>query len=364
VVGALLTCAVSGLVAISLRADTADPGSWDPKAAAGYLDKRAAWWMTWPNAARDQRTFCVSCHTALPYALARPALRRSVGQHEPAPSETKLLDNVVKRVTLWRDVAPFYPDQMRGLPKSSESRGTEAVMNALILAGRDAERGHLTDEGRAALGNMWALQMRTEALSGAWAWLNFHYEPWESADAPYFGASLAALAIGTAPDGYGDRADIQDNLKLLRAYFQREYEHQPLFNRLMALWASTRLTGLLTPEQRESIIAAAGSRQQPDGGWSTSSLGVFKRVDGTALDTRSDGYATGLVTLAMQRAGIPGTNPQLTRGLAWLRQHQDHTTGQWSASSLNKERDPASDVGQFMSDAATAYAVLSLTQAR
>src|SRR5262249_17244584 len=153
----------------------------------------------------------------------------------------KLLESVVKRVTLWRDVAPFYPDQTRGLPKSSESRGTEAVLNALILSTRDAEDGHLAEETRAAFGNMWALQMRTDALSGAWAWLNFRYEPWESANAPYFGASLAALAVGAAPDSYAASADIQSNLKLLGAYFQREYERQPLINRLMLLWASSRM---------------------------------------------------------------------------------------------------------------------------
>ena len=48
----------------------ADPSTWNRKAAAAYLDQRATWWTTWPNAQRDHGTFCVSCHTALPYALS------------------------------------------------------------------------------------------------------------------------------------------------------------------------------------------------------------------------------------------------------------------------------------------------------
>ena len=112
----------------------------------------------------------------------------------------------------------------------------------------------------------------------------------------------------------------------------------------MALWASTRVSDLLTPEQRQTTIDAVLAAQQADGGWSTASLGSFKRIDGTAIDTASDGYATGLVTLVLQQAGVSG-DARVRKGLEWLKRHQDRATGQWTAASLNKQRDPASDPG-------------------
>src|SRR5207249_9241103 len=171
--------------------------------------------------------------------------------------------------------------QSRGLPKTSESRGTESIIDALILSIRDDEGGRLGDDTRTAFRNMWALQMRTGDLSGAWAWLDFHYEPWESHDAPYFGAAMAALAVGTAPGGYASSPEVKDQMKLLREYFQREYARQPLFNRLMALWASGRTAGLLDAAQQQAIVEAIVGEQHEDGGWSTASLGAWKRLDGT-----------------------------------------------------------------------------------
>jgi squalene-hopene/tetraprenyl-beta-curcumene cyclase len=338
--------------------------AWDARAAAAYLDGRQAWWQQWPNAARDHDTACVSCHTALPYALARPALRRALGEHDLAAPERTMHGNVEKRVKLWKEVEPFYPDQTRGLPKSSESRGTEAILNAAVLVARDAERGTLSDEARAAFANMWALQFKNGDLKGAWAWLNFHYEPWESNDSPYFGATLAAFAIGHAPGNYAASPDIQEPAKSLREYLQKRADSETLFNRVMLLWSSAKMPGLVTAAQRQAIIDAALAKQQADGGWTMATLGSWKRVDATPLDTASDGYATGLVTLALQQAGVPAADARVGKGLEWLAGHQDTKTGMWYTASLNKQRDPASDAGKFMSDAGTAYAVLALTQAR
>jgi squalene-hopene/tetraprenyl-beta-curcumene cyclase len=344
------------ILAVPLLSASDEAGSWSPKGAAAYLDQRADWWIGWKSSARDHGTFCISCHTALPYALGRPALRTALAEKAPSSGERQLLDNVTKRVRMWSEVEPFYADK-NGDPKTAQSRGTESVLNALILASYDPK---LNDDTKLALQNMWSLQLRSGDKKGAWTWLNFHNEPWEADDSQYWGATLAAIAVGSAPKDY--QASVRDNVKLLGEYLQREQPGQSLLNRTVLLWASTKVSGLLKPDQQKAIVDELLAKQQDDGGWSASSLVLqtWKRRDSTALPSVSDGYATGMVSFVLAQAGVPRTGPQLKRGLAWLAQNQDKETGLWSATSLNKQRDPASDAGRFMSDAATAFAVMAL----
>jgi squalene-hopene/tetraprenyl-beta-curcumene cyclase len=373
---AATTCMVAAILGACIRSEAADAVTWNPTAAAAYLDQRETWWMGWSLAQRDHETFCVSCHTALPYALSRAALRGALADHTPSVNERRLLENVTKRVRLRADVGPYYSDKTSGDHKTAQSRGTEAVINALILAVYDARIGRLSDDARAAFDEMWAQQKTTGDDKGAWSWLDFDLRPWEAKESSYYGAALAAAAVGTAPESYRSTPAIQDHLMLLREYLDRDYATQSLLNRTVLLWASTKLPGLVTPERRTSLVTEILDDQRGDGGWSLASLNrtwkgstlrsyarSWIRADGKLVDTKSDGYATGLVTLALQESGLTRENVQVSRGLLWLERNQNTSEGSWSADSLNVQRPPASNVGRFMSDAATAYAVLALTEA-
>jgi squalene-hopene/tetraprenyl-beta-curcumene cyclase len=354
---------------------TISSDSWNQRAAATYLDQRDGWWMTWETAARDHQTFCVSCHTVVPYALARQALRGTLGEKGPSPNELRLIENVRKRVRLWRETEPFYTD--RSGRKASESRGTEAVLNALILASYKAQDGQMSRDIQTAFGNMWAQQRTAGSSKGAWAWLQFGLKPWEAQDSEYYGATLAAVSIGIARRDYDLGSQVENNLNLLRAYLRRQYSSQSLANRVALLWASAKLPGLLDDQERDALVHEIVSKQQPDGGWNlplvartwrdwgpSALFGRWKRGDGTLQDLKSDGYATGLIVYALQEVGVAPENAQLRLGRAWLVRNQDKIQGLWASDSLNRRRSPTSNTGLFMSDAATAFAVLALSETK
>jgi squalene-hopene/tetraprenyl-beta-curcumene cyclase len=254
----------------------------------------------------------------------------------------------------------------RGPYKTVESRGTESVLNTLILSSRDAQNGQLSNDARKAFENMWAEQQIAGKQKGVWLWLRFKNEPWEADDSDYFGATLAAVAVGIAPGNYRATPEVQTALRRLREYLNREFAVQIPINRVLLLWAAAKLPGLLEPDRQKAIIGELLEKQRADGGWSLSSLsGGWKRADETSQETTSDGYAMGLITFVLQRARISPENAKLKRGLAWLTANQDRKEGSWASYSLNKNKENhiSPETALFMNDAATSFAVLSLTAA-
>ena len=369
----LFWMALSGILALPVlcvggrvrAADKAAGPAWSAEAAAHYLDEREVWWQGWDRAQKDHGTLCVSCHTQASYALARPALRGQLGEHELTQQEQTMLASIEKRVREWKEMQPFYSDAVYGTGKEIESRNAESVLNAIILASYDAGEKDISERTQMAFGNAWALQSKTGPDAGAWVWQNFDYAPWESKESQYHWAGMIAVAVGRAPGSYRDDPKIAENLRLLMGFLRSHYEEQPLVNKIVAMWAGNYFPGVLTIEEKRILVERVNGLQHADGGWSLTDLGTWKRRDNTPLETHSDGYATGFVVLVFEEAGAgeagaKGMREHEREGVHWLRVHQDKTTGAWPAWSLNKNRDVKTPVGQFMSDAATSYAVLAL----
>jgi squalene-hopene/tetraprenyl-beta-curcumene cyclase len=377
--GILLTAMAAGATAqqINTRATPDGQLDWDRKAAAQYLDERIDLWFV--NATKlktgQSQTSCISCHTVVPYLLARPVLRKAMQVADPTPQEAKLLGEITQRVDT-------YPDhQALSDAKHDPSGGTEPVLNALILAREDsyAKRKQLSVPARKAFQQLWEKQRP----DGAWDWMDFAEEPQESGDGQYYGAALAALAVGTAPGLIGDsESETAIYVDRLRAYLNGKYGVQNLHNRAWVLLASTRLAGLLSREQRDGLIRELQAKQNSDGGWSLYGLGPWRwskttppfappgKTDVSLLE-QSDGYATGLVAYVLRETGMPSADPTLKKATEWLIANQKEVQigsqvwKTWRTHSLNHDRENGGAHGEpwrrmMMSDVATAFAVLAL----
>ena len=335
--------------------------------AVAYLDGRQDAWSKFASAGRgtgEDRTTCVSCHTGISYALARPSIGKFLEEPGRSESEERTMAALGRRVEHWAELdSPrfrlMYDFDDR---KKIESRGTEAVLNALLLARADSKE--VAAVLPKALTHLWETQESEGADAGSWAWLQFGLEPWEGAGSRGFGAALAAIAVSSAP-GYldgplDDRA--RRGVDALRDYLRRRVPSESLHNRLWFLEASRTFPGFLPTGPATDVLDQVRTAQRPDGGWSLTALGNFQRVDGSTRCEDSEGYATGLALHALMGSGVGLDRPEVARGLDWLRTHQ-RADGSWPGISVNKERDPATFTGKLMIDAATAFAARSLVEA-
>ena len=330
-------------------------GDWSPRLAAQYMDSRQKEWFVWPRALSSGSP-CVSCHTGMTYLLARPVLRRALGEDQPTSYETGLLDALRAKVA---------KKDAKELAKATVAAGVavEGVFSALFLAMRDAPGGALSAEGERAFEQLWSTQLRDGKNQGAWPWFSLKQDPWEVPQSAFFGASLAALAVGTAPPVYRERPEVQERVSALTRYLQGEQESQPLHNRLALVWASSKLPAALPEPVRQSIIRQVLDKQQPDGGWTIESLGPWKPHPEAPVSDGSSNYATAMVAFMLQRSGVERSHPGLVKAFTWLRSRQDPEGGYWAAESMNRRYEDPMPL-RFMRDAATAFASLALLEGR
>ena len=291
--------------------------------AAEYLDSVGVGWT------RNHQ--CITCHTNMQYLAARPLLPGDDG---------------------WKEVRAFLEKTVESWSNGEKPKcDAYVVATAFALSFNDCQKtGKLSPNTRLVLDRMFDIQLKT----GEWKWLKCNWPPLEHDD--YYGATLAALAAGIAPDDYAKSEKARVGIEKLRSYF-KQTPVPDLHHSAMLLWASTKIEGLMAPEERNKAITALKAKQQKDGGWALPSLGTYKRRDGTPNDSNaaSDGYGTGLVSYVLLQAGVPKTDPVIVNGVKWLKSNQ-RESGRWFTRSLNNDK------AHYIADAGTAFCVLALNE--
>jgi squalene-hopene/tetraprenyl-beta-curcumene cyclase len=289
--------------------------------AARFLDSAALDWQK----SRE----CFTCHTNYAYLMARPSISADV------PAHAEVRDFAEKLVTeRWESPGPRWV--------------AEVVMSAAVLAFNDAATsGKLHPVTRMAFDRMWTRQRD----DGGFDWINCGWPPMESDD--HFGATMAAIGVGVAPEGYAQTDVAKAGMEKLRGYL-RANPGPTLHHRAMVLWASSLVDGLLTADERKSVTDELLTKQHDDGGWGLASLIDWKRADNLEQDpSASDGYGTGFVIYVLRRGGLSAVDVRLQKGVAWLKTNQ-RVSGRWFTRSLNK------DSKHFITHAGSAFAVMAL----
>jgi squalene-hopene/tetraprenyl-beta-curcumene cyclase len=294
--------------------------------AAEYLDSVGVNWT------RDRN--CITCHTNMPYLTARPLLKGDEG---------------------WKEVRKYLEDDVTSWSNGGKPKGEAYIVStAFALAFNDAQQtGKLHDATKAALERMWSVQRKT----GDWKWLKCDWPPLEHDD--YYGATLAALAVGYAPGDYAKTDNAKAGVEKLKDYF-RKTPPPDLHHTAMLLWAATKLDGLMTADEKKKAIESLKAKQRKDGGWSLPSLGEYKRHDEAKTpndpNSPSDGYGTGFVTFVLLQAGEKPNSDTIVASVKWLKANQ-RESGRWYTRSLSNDK------AHFIANAGTAFAVLALAEA-
>lgn len=325
----------SNAAEIVTLANVVDPGPNkrdEPLAAEFSMDKALTFLdsasLTW-----QKERQCISCHTNFAHLYARPNTKDADDVSKVVRQFAE--DLITKR---WVEVGPRWD--------------AEVIATAAALAFNDsATTGKLHPLTKQALDRMWTVQRE----DGGFTWLKCGWPPMESDD--HYGATLAAIAVGVAPEAYAKSEAAQKGMAKIREYLKAN-PGPTLHHRAMVLWASTLNDGLLADAEKKEIVEKLSALQKADGGWGVATMLEWERADKLAQDLESsDGYGTGFVLYVLRRSGVPANDKRIEQGVAWLKSHQ-RESGRWFTRSLNR------DNKHYLTHAGTAFAVMALKEAQ
>lgn len=305
------------------RSDEPGAGEFSLDNAAHFLDSAALSWQ------KDRK--CFTCHTNLAYLYARPMISADVAAHREVRAFAEEL--VRKR---WAELGPRWD--------------AEVVAAAAALAFNDSvTTGVLHPVTREALDRMWTVQQE----DGGFNWLKCNWPPMESDD--HYGVTLAAIAVGSAPEQYAQTAAAQKGMEGIRRWLNNN-PPPALHHKAMLLWVNSYFRDILSETDVADTIQQLRNLQKPDGGWAVATMGNWKRGDDLEQDTEHcDGYGTGFAVYVLRRAGVPTADPMISNGVTWLKSNQ-RKSGRWYTRSLYRDRDNR----HFLSHAGTAMSVMAI----
>lgn len=291
--------------------------------AVAFMDQAAVEWT--------RKRTCFACHTNYALLYARPL----VSAKAPAHDETRAA--LEKMVTVrWKELKPRWD--------------AEVVASAAALAFNDAKTtGKLHAATKLALDRMWTVQR----ADGGWSWLICGWPPMENDD--HYGVTLAALAVGVAPEGYAKTEAAQAGMAKMKSYFAKN-PPKNAHHKGMLLWADVHAPGLVSGDERAAWTKEIRGLQLPDGGWSSAGIFPWKRGDKKEQTPEvADGYATGFSLYVLRQTGVATNDPAIRKGVTWLQDNQ-RESGRWFSRSLFR------DSKHFLSHAGTAFAVMALKE--
>ena len=296
-------------------------------AAVAYVEQGAAAW--------SKANQCISCHTNGSYLRMRPALSAALG---PASSEI-------------RDLFLFEKSKLSKLKEKQLKKNIRPTITAYLAAGLAEWDAHMTGELSEETEDAFRLMFAAQAGDGSWS----NEDCWPPIESSaYHAATVAAMATATAP-GWLEKlaSDKEDNADILAGIekmktFLRDTKPPHDYGRLLLLWTSTRVSGLIDEAQQNEIRDMILSHQNEDGGWSLRSFATpetwgsgnrAERLESEdeATRTMSDGHQTGLCVIVLRAAGVPANDARIQKAIGWIKSNQ-RESGRWWTRSLNTDR--------------------------